>query len=289
MNFLKPKQTSHTRISFLSDQGDLFSNYTEMKESILFLGKYTLQEADHVLRKKSFIKEAEKRGLQPLNVVIDSSEFPPLQRIQMFYKGIKPENLVVDLKIKENRCSLRTKLAFDFSPPELNLLVLEWLTLQNPRLKFTPEKGPLPGQQYPGLNLGKKIIDLFEYLAHLNKNDGILAFPAYFHNALLFSRYFHFINPEKEAEILAIRKACKEISFKQLAWIIHWNCLRDSKKRVYEWKAEEQLYPLRKDLQAYFRSKVYKTAVQKTLNKLSYSIDWIYYRHKKKSINRNRE
>ena len=288
MNLFKPKETSSTRLSFLTDQGDLFTNFKDMKESSLFLGKYTLREAGKVLKKKSFTKEAKKRGLQPIDVVVDSSEFPPLQRLQMFYKGIKPENLVVDLKIKESFFSPQTKLIFDFSPPELSLLVLEWLTLQNPRLKFSQEKGPLPGQQYPGLNLGKKIMDLFEYLARLNKNDGILAFPAYFHNALLFSRNFHFINPEKEAEILAIRKTFKEVSFKQLAWIIHWNCLRDKKNRVYEWRAEEQVFPLRKDLQTYFKSRAYKTAVLKTLRKLSYRIDWVCLRHKKKSINLDR-
>ena len=135
------------------------------------------------------------------------------------------------------------------------LLYLEWLTLQNPLLQFTPQRPPLPGQVYPGLKLGKKVLDIFTYLARLNHDDGIIAFPCYFHNALLFSRFLQFVRPEKQGEILAIRKSFRDVSFVQLAWIIHLNCLCTDEGKVFEWKAEEQVYPMNNVLKKHFNSK----------------------------------
>lgn len=151
-------------------------------------------------------------------------------------------------------------------------------------MSFTPEKTSLPGQNHPGLNLGKKVLDIFVYLARITKKDGLLANPAYLHNALLFSRAFHFIDPHKEAEVQAIRKSFHDVSFKELAWIVHLNCLRREKGKIYEWQAEEQIYPLNKSLKDYFDSKSYKESVKKTQKSLSFSIDWECYRRKSGNI-----
>ena len=155
------------------------------------------------------------------------------------------------------------------------------MTLQNPLLEFTPERPALPGQKYPGLKLGKKILDIFAYLAWINNSDGILAFPCYFHNALLFMRTFRFLRPEKRGEVLAIRKAfSRDIPFHKLAWVVHLNCLRDGKGHIYEWKAEEQIYPMNKSLKHYFFSKEYKEKVRETEQSLEFTVDWELFERK---------
>ncbi|MFQ6110342.1 MAG: hypothetical protein ACE5L7_12400, partial [Candidatus Aminicenantales bacterium] len=209
----------------------------------------------------------------------DSSEYP-LQRLQIFYRNPKPQNLIVDLKIKEGKFRIKSAFARRFLSPEYDFLILEWLTLQNPLQDFTPERPALPGQSHPGLSLGKKVLDIFIYLARLTRKAGLLASPAYYHNALLFSRYFRFINPEKEGEVLAIRKSLADVSFKQMAWIVHLNCLRWKDNKPYEWKAEEEVYPLDRTLKRYFDSKAYKEKVKKSEKKFSFIIDWECYRKK---------
>jgi len=226
------------------------------------------------------MKETQKRELWPLDFKLDSSDFP-LQRFQIFLRGKPPERLVVDLKIKEGVYRVKKKPGIDLPSSQYKFLYLEWLTLQNPLLSFTQERMPLPGQQYPGLNLGRKVLDVFIYLARLNRLDGLLAFPAYFHNALLFSRYFHFISPEKQSEIIAIRKSFPEVSFKQLAWIVHLNCLRDKDGKIYEWISEEQVHPMEKSLKRYFESKQYKKAVKEIQQKYNFEIDWSCYEKQK--------
>jgi hypothetical protein len=262
----------------LVDEKDIFSDLTEKGGTSLFLSKYSMTEVLSVLRKRNFFNDARKRNLWPLVYELDSSEFP-LQRFQVFLKDKKPENLVVDLKIREGTFKPKKELPLSISS-EYKFLILDWLTLQNPLLNFSPERTALPGQKYPGLSLSKKIMDVFIYLARVRKNDGILAFPAYFHNALLFMRYLSFLNPDKEAEVLAIKNSFPELSFKQLAWIVYLDCLKRGEGQIYKWEAEEQIYPFNKKLKDYFNSKEYKKRAKENEKKFSFSIDWDCYQKK---------
>jgi hypothetical protein len=258
---------------------DILSDLLEEKASSLFLGRFSMTEVRAVLGKKNFYREAKDRDLLPLAFDLDSSGYP-VQRLRIFHEEMNSENLIVDLKIREGRLSPKAYLNL---PPEFfehDYLILEWLTLQNPRLSFSERRPPLPGQQHPGLGLRKKVVDIFVYIARLLRKDGLLAFPAYFHNALLFSRFFSFLNPEKLAEVLAIKKTFPKIPFKHLAWIVYLNCLRQEDGRAYEWKAEEQVYPLRKEIRAYFESGVYKRRVKQSLKQLRFVIDWDGYEKK---------
>lgn len=275
----KPRASSFLEESSTLEKEDILSQLSDKKGTSLFLGKFSLSEVAAVLKKKSFFKEAQERNLWPLDFGLDSSEYP-LQRLQIFYKTKKIENLIVDLKIKEGRFKLKDKFALEFLSTEYNFLFLEWLTLQNPLLDFDPERAPLPGQHHPGLSLGRKVLDLFVYLGRVTKQDGLLAFPAYFHNALLFSRYFHFINPEKEGEIQAIRRTFKKVSFKHLAWIVHLNCLRWKDNQVYEWQAEPEAHPFHRSLKKYFDSKAYRDRVKKVRENLRFTIDWEDFKKK---------
>ena len=258
---------------------DILSDLLEEKASSLFLGRFSMTEVRAVLGKKNFYREAKDRDLLPLAFDLDSSGYP-VQRLRIFHEETNSENLIVDLKIREGRLSPKAYLNLAPEFFEHDYLILEWLTLQNPRLSFSERRPPLPGQQHPGLGLRKKVVDIFVYIARLLRKDGLLAFPAYFHNALLFSRFFSFLNPEKLAEVLAIKKAFPKIPFKHLAWIVYLNCLRQEDGRAYEWKAEEQVYPLRKEIRAYFESGAYKRRVKQSLKQLRFVIDWDGYEKK---------
>src|SRR4030043_2470291 len=257
-------------------ESDILSDLVEEKASSLFLGRFSMTEVQAVLGRKNFYREAKHRGLLPLALNLDSSEYP-VQRLRIFHEETDPDKLIVDLKIREGRLTPKPYLNLGPEFFEHDYLMLEWLTLQNPLLGFSRKRPALPGQQHPGLGLRKKVVDIFVYLARLLRKDGLLAFPAYFHNALLFSRFFYFLNPEKVAEVQAIEKAFPQIPFKHLAWIVYLNCLKYDNGQPYEWKAEEQVYPLRKEFRAYFDSGAYKRRVKQSLKQLRFVIDWDGY------------
>jgi hypothetical protein len=270
------KSVKSEKLIHLEDD-EIFSSLADKEGTCLFLGKYTIKEMQAVLGKRNFFKDARRKGLWPLDYDLDSSEFPPLQKLRIYYKNKDPQNVIVDLKIREGLLHQKKTSDLPLPVPETKYLILEWLTLQNPKRKFSADTTPLPGQNHPGLNLGRKVLRLFVYLAHLNRDCGILAFPAYYHNALLFSRQFRFLDPEKEGEIFAIRETFPKVPFKDLAWIIHLNCLSEEEKGIYEWHAAEQVLPLSKNLKKYFDSSEYKENVKRFKREKRFSIDWEKY------------
>ena len=268
------------------ESDDILRGLAGFKGSTLFLGRYSVREVVAVLERRNFFKEAARRGFCPLDFELDSSAYP-LQRLQIFAGTKSPDTVIVDLKIRETEFRPR--------PPEPPLpglpplapfecLALEWLTLQNPLIGFSEHRPPLPGQAHPGLKLGHKVLDIFVYLARLLHKEALLAFPAYFHNALLFSRYFHFLNPHKEAEVMAIRHAFLHVPFKNLAWAVHLGCLRRSDGSTYEWTSEEQIHPLSRALRGYFDSRAYREAVKMFLQGGEYAIDWEAFERKQAQI-----
>ena len=277
------KSTPLWQDSPLVEEGELFAELGVKKGSSLFLGRYSLNEVIAVLAKKGFLKEARKRFLWPLALELNSTEYP-LQRLQIFLREKKAESLIVDFKFKETDFIPRAERGLPSSLPPQKALAFEWLTLQNPRHKFSESFTPLPGQTRPGLNMSKPIMDLFVYLGRLTRKDCLLAFPAYFHNALLFSRYFRFWNPQKEGEVLAIRKSFSHTPLKQLAWIVYLNCLRRGDGSVYEWAAEEQLHPLTRPLKEHFASRAYREAVKSCQTGLAFSVDWAGFEKKSAEI-----
>jgi hypothetical protein len=283
MKLFPAKDLTPKKVILLEEQ-ELFSELAEKAGTNLFLGKYSINAVLAVLKKRNFFREAQKRGLWPLVSDLDSSEFPPLQRFRIYFHSKNPKNLIVDLKIKEGLYRVKDEIGFHLPLPEFWFLSLDWLTLQNPKQNFAEDKPQLPGQEHPGLSLGKKVLDLFIYLARLNRNDGILAYPAYFHNALLFSRYFYFINPEKKAEVLTLRQTFPKLSFKQLAWIVHYDCMKKNDGSTYEWRAEELVYPLNRLLMKYFNSKPYKKKFNEIHRKKSFFIDWECFEKKRGEI-----
>lgn len=266
----------------LFNEEDVYAGLAAKKDwTSLFLGKYSLQEIFRVMEKRNFLKDAKKRKLWPLEYDLDSSQFP-LQRFRIYFRKKAPENVIVDLKIREGISQARNVMGLHF--PKSDFLILDWLTLQNPLKDFPPNRSPLPGQKYPGLGLGRKVLDLFIYLGRLLDKDGLLAFPAYFHNAVLFSRGFTFINPVKEAEVAAIHRLFKKVHFKDLAWAVYLNCLKDGEGQPYEWKAEEQVYPLSWTMEEYFSSKKYEETKKSTLSRLSFHVDRDCYARKYRSL-----
>ena len=257
----------------LVEEKEIFAELAAKKGSSLLLGRYSLNEVIAVLAKKGFLKEARRRFLWPLAFELNSAEYP-LQRLQIFLRDKSRDNLIVDFKFKEMDLVLKTAAGLPAPFPPQKSLALEWLTLQNPLHKFSESFTPLPGQSRPGLNMSKRVMDLFVYLGRLARKDCLLAFPAYFHNAILFSRYFSFWNPAKEGEVRAIRKAFSHQPLKQLAWIVHFNCLKRGDGSTYEWAAEEQLHPLTRPLKDHFGSRGYRESVRSAQKSLDFSVDW---------------
>jgi len=249
----------------------MFSRVGPSRGSMLFLGRYTLKEVMAVLAKKSFSREARKKNLWPIKYRMDSADYP-VQRLLIYWQEEHPDRVIVDLKIKEAEVRFAAPGQHGYRLSPQRCLLFEWLTLQNPRLNFDDRHPPLPGQLKPGLSLSKKYWKYsFTWPAYKYRCPG--GFSCLFHNALLFSRYFQFVNPIKQGEIKAIRKLFSHLPFRQLAWAVYLGCLKDEDGRVYEWQAEEQVVALSESLKNYLESRIYRGNIKTCGKTAVFSLD----------------
>ena len=90
--------------------------------------------------------------------------------------------------------------------PGCQVLVVEWLLLQNPRAHFGPYRRPLPGQKHPGLGLLKEVFGWLVAMAEILELDGIYYVPSSYHVAIQSRRRVRFLEPEDEALIQSLEE-----------------------------------------------------------------------------------
>ena len=144
---------------------------------------------------------------------------------------------------------------------DLDLLQIEWLLLQNPWASM--ESGQLfPGQKFPGLGIGPIVLKLFREMTSHQKRDGMVNVPMYFHNGLLFSRFFMFLNPKFEGIFLTLVADLKDdlrtygLPAVSNAILQGRLIFKPEAKRVV-WVAEEQFFPSSLRMRNYFNSEDY--------------------------------
>jgi acetoin utilization deacetylase AcuC-like enzyme len=88
--------------------------------------------------------------------------------------------------------------------PDMEVLVVEWLLLQNPRSAFPAHRPPLPGQQHPGLGILTEVFGWLVVMCESLQLDGIFVHPSHFHIAAVSRKHLRFLHPEHEALFRAL-------------------------------------------------------------------------------------
>jgi len=256
---------------------DIFS--IEDRKENLFLGKYTISQVYYILERKGFIDFAKNKGLYPILFDLywrDSFT----QNLRIYFKEKDENNRIVDLILKE-KC-----LSFKFSnadSKDLKFLFVEWICLQNPTTSFTKDKPRLPGQIHPGLGLGERLWSIFELLVRFLQIDGVMIMPKFLHNAIMYRRLFHFLNPSKEGEVNGILRDLGKYHLAILAWASYHGCIFEGDK-TFEWMAEPQIFPQNRRLKDYFSSSEYRENVKKEMGKRRFFLDLECVKKKEPSL-----
>lgn len=90
--------------------------------------------------------------------------------------------------------------------PGFEVLVIEWLLLQNPRAEFGPYRRPLPGQNHPGLGLLKEFFSFLVVVCEMIGLDGVYYVPSSYHVAAQSRSKVRFVKPADEATFQALNE-----------------------------------------------------------------------------------
>jgi hypothetical protein len=168
-----------------------------------------------------------------------------------------------DLRLHRARRPLPRALA-DLGPPDvMELLEIEWLSMQHPRGRFSARRPRLPGQEHPGLGLGRRVADLLELAARRLGVEGVLNRPRYYHNAELYAARFHYLDPVHEGWLVAARRDLEPVGLAARSWLFERRAVRrrDPPEPVVFWEGE-QVMPIAPRLVRGFAGRRYRSAVR---------------------------
>ncbi|MCL4478753.1 MAG: hypothetical protein M1381_06600 [Deltaproteobacteria bacterium] len=274
------REFSLKNTDFKLSESEIIRQLEEKKGSLLYLGVFTKEEVMDTLYRFHIFQELKTRGFTDTILDINTDD-PHRHSLRIYFNEINKEHLLVEIILSEGIFKPRVQYLPSYKSNKYNMLMIEWLVLQNPLKQFLPEKTKLPGQQYPGLGMARNVNKLLISVAKYLKKDGILNFPQYYHNAVIYSEFFKFYNPYMHGILKALEHSLSRYPLDQVSNAMSMGCIKDLKDGTnFEWKAEELILPLSSVMVRYFYSGEYQNIVTNTMKKYDFDVDWGLYRSK---------
>lgn len=232
---------------------------------------------------KTYGVEARLRtlGFADYDITIDASD-PERQRLQLHGKivtasddasqgtPVRLDKPLGDVILREAVLEPTVRVFRKARP--FSFLVIQWIRLQNPALSL-PARQLLPGQDHPGLGLGETVVNMFKAMARKRGREGVINRPEFLHNAILYSRHFHFLNPEVKGRLMAIQRDLPNLSLRQLSWAADRGLIIENQSTTYfRWFQAEQVWPNCVDLRVFLRSAAYRRTAEKAFETFRYHL-----------------
>lgn len=165
-----------------------------------FLDYYTPEGVELALERTGMLDRLRQLGFaQP---TIDLELDNPAGETVRIFAGPEKEELLVELRARRDRASV----------PGCEMLTIEWLLLQNPRIGFSRDRGALPGQQHPGLGMLEEVVSILILICDRLHLDGIHFVASHYHLVSQGRRFLRFLHAADEGRFRAVRKAVAGLS-----------------------------------------------------------------------------
>ena len=140
----------------------------------------------------------------------------------------------------------------------LEVLLIQWLLLQDPFRRFSLQRPPLPGQEYPGLGIAREIQELMVQACRRLDLAGILNRPSHYHNALACEAEWRFVEPEMEGRFRAIQAVLSDLGLYEATRAVEGGRLRLADGTPMPWVPADHMLPVAPSLRSHFESRSYK-------------------------------
>jgi len=149
------------------------------------------------------------------------------------------------------------------------VLVIEWLLLQNPRAHFGPYRRPLPGQKHPGLGLLKEVFGWLVVVGEVLDLDGIYYVPSSYHVAIQSRRRVRFLKPGHEAWMRGLDELFADVSLAEASnSIADGRVVDETTGYRLDWKGYPMVLPVSEKLKERVTGEGYEERVAEVLARL---------------------
>jgi GNAT superfamily N-acetyltransferase len=224
----------------------------------LFLDRFTPAALERELEAAGIHHQLAARGYGALSV--DLSRVEREHRVRVLAAGTEPP--LIELRMSEITCVPKEPALKEHGMDVLYLLAVHWLSLQDPRAEFSPGRPALPGQVYPGLGIGRRLLSRLLAWAHDWGKDALVNYPAHYHNAVFYSRLFRFLSARREGRMCALRRDLESLSVTDASWAVEQGrVVEEPGGKVLRWRPSEMVAPITRVLKTYMKSDPYEAAV----------------------------
>jgi acetoin utilization deacetylase AcuC-like enzyme len=146
---------------------DLMNDLSPVTVENRFLGYYSETGLELALEQAGLLDRLRALGYPNLEVALDATS--GAGQTARIWGTPGRRDLLIELRVRRDRASA----------PGFELLRVEWMLLQNPRLAFRAGTRPLAGQSHPGLGMGEDVLLLLVIACERLGLDGIVYVPSH--------------------------------------------------------------------------------------------------------------
>ncbi|MEZ4224329.1 MAG: histone deacetylase [Polyangiaceae bacterium] len=208
-------------------EADIFADLGArgMQEAKL-LGFYTASGLEFALARFGILSHLRRLGYGAFRVVVDGDDRG--DRMRVFASSDGAEHLLFETVLEKRMLADRP------------VLYVHWLTLRNPRGKFSNVRPKLPGQEEPGLGLAQEAGQLLARMAERLGLEGIAFRPAWLHTAYAARHRMRFADAARQGRFQALLRDLSHLPLRDVSMALAEGLVRLNGE-PYTWEADEMV------------------------------------------------
>ncbi len=227
----------------------------------LFLGHSSHHAIELTLEWTGILDRLRQMGFA--HPVVDLDLDNPGGHTLRIFADTERSELLMEMRLRRDRRSV----------PDMEVLGIEWLLLQNPRAEFSDEQPALPGQKHPGLGLLPDIISLVILLCDQLQLDGVIFVPSQYHLAIQGRRFLRFLEPRDEGWIRALQAALGKRPLAEATQLVAAGSVRDQRSgEIVSWRPMKMVLPISERLHDRVEGAAYESAAAATASELQFTL-----------------
>lgn len=250
---------------------DLFGTVRDER----WLGYYTEEGLDIALNRYGLYARLAEVGYETCRLVIETDQ-PDEHLLRIYSEAPRIPNAPLIELVSRPDVVATGELCNRLGISHLPVLNIEWLQLQRPDALFTRKRPPLPGQRYPGLGIGREIMELLRMATKRLDLEALATVPSYFHNAFFYSVEFSYMDPNEHGTFLAL---CRDLlpamhgSVAAVTWAIHEQLVTNAEGEPFEWFHDVMVGPVSDRVTSYLTDHAYRKECKASAGRTSYRVD----------------
>ncbi len=254
------------------------------KKEKMFLGHFDAGMVHSLIAQINLAAGLESLGFGDLKIAIKVDE-NEINYLDLYQKKADPDSLLLELRLSQSRYSPDPRFFDEGFSMSYDMIVIEWLSAQDPVHDFSAERPQLPGQIRPGLGILAKCFEMMQIMAREVRTEGFLDVPDHIHGAIMYAKKFKFFDPAHEGVLRALIRDLKGYSLSDISWgILTQTIIEKYSNQPQPYDPSEQVFYLSDRLRSYFHSSRYNKIYKKYFTRKHFRFEYEEMLEKKKKI-----